>query len=289
VARSRLPRDSPQTYVRFAVELYEKGVSRIGHLFIKPSDGCRNCSLPDSMSPADWLTVASLRDSMWITTWIASGTILPRAPLLATLRYGLSNRATWTSSPRIISWRAWDPSDIDDLNRYYSEGRRVILAINDAMLYAARQSETTYESNHIVGLTSLIARTPQGFGSRSSVGAAKCRFRKGARYRKRISWAICMVMSLAGPSEIAKPGPSHSKWLTVGRPTCRPVAHSLPSEGHRTVVRAPAVHASGEVPHILAAERPRSIQGIARPCARLTDEHQRFSFRELFGVERRHW
>jgi hypothetical protein len=162
-----LASDSPQTYVRFAAELYEKGVSRIGDLWIKPSDGCRNCSLPDSMSPADWLTVASLRDStnVWFDVDHDVDSFWNNQAASATVGdiekwFEQSGYTDVKSEDNLVE--GLDPSDIDDLNRYYSEGRRVILAINDAMLYAARQSETTYKGNHIVGLISLIARTPQG-------------------------------------------------------------------------------------------------------------------------------
>jgi hypothetical protein len=55
-----------------------------------------------------------------------------------------------------------DPSDIDDLNRYYSDGRRVVLRTNSTMLYGAKQSDITYHGNHLVVLHSSIARTPQG-------------------------------------------------------------------------------------------------------------------------------
>ena len=62
----------------------------------------------------------------------------------------------------------------------------------------------------------------------------------------------------------------------------------LDSEGHRPVVRAPAVHALGKVPHVLAPDRPRLVQRIARPSARLTDENDRLSFRQILGIEGRH-
>jgi hypothetical protein len=55
--------DSPAAYARFAVELYEKGKATLGQLTIDPSSDCREYSPPPPMSPADWLTAASLRDS----------------------------------------------------------------------------------------------------------------------------------------------------------------------------------------------------------------------------------
>jgi hypothetical protein len=162
-----LASDSPQTYVRFAVELYERGVGRIGHLYVKPSDACRNYSPPNKMSPADWLTAASLRDSTngWFNVdhdvdsfWnnLASGADVGDIERW----FEQSGYTDVKSEDNILS--NLDASDIDDLNRYYSEGRRVVLCINSAMLYAAKQTDTTHGGNHIVGLHSPIARTSHG-------------------------------------------------------------------------------------------------------------------------------
>jgi hypothetical protein len=159
-----LASDEPRAYARFAIELYEKGASRLGDKLIEPSKDCRSYSPPDPISPADWLTAASLRDSSnwWrdvddVNAKKASGTTV-------------SDIETWfeqsgytdVKSEGEYDGSSLGSSDIDALNRYYNEGRRVVLCINDAMLYAARQTETTHKGNHIVGLHSLIARASQG-------------------------------------------------------------------------------------------------------------------------------
>jgi hypothetical protein len=48
-------------------------------------------------------------------------------------------------------------SDLALLNRYFGEGRRIVLRINSKLLYAATQSETTHKGNHEVVLRSPIA------------------------------------------------------------------------------------------------------------------------------------
>ena len=55
---------SPGLYARYIVNLYETGVAKIGDLEIEPSDDCRNYKIPPKSIPeADWIGLASLRDS----------------------------------------------------------------------------------------------------------------------------------------------------------------------------------------------------------------------------------
>lgn len=64
-----LATQSPKSYVKFAINLYDKGEATLGlggkQLSIRPGTDCRN-SNPDSfgMDHVDWLTLGSLRDSM---------------------------------------------------------------------------------------------------------------------------------------------------------------------------------------------------------------------------------
>ena len=53
--------------------------------------------------------------------------------------------------------RNLNESDLALLNRYFGEGRRVVLRINSKLLYADTQSETTHKGNHVVVLRSPIA------------------------------------------------------------------------------------------------------------------------------------
>ena len=119
------------------------------------------------MSPADWLTTASLRDStnLWFDVDHDVDSFWNNRAAEATL----GDIETWFEQSGYTdiqsednTFSSLDASDIDDLNRYYNEGRRVILRINSALLYAAHQTETTHKGNHFVGLASPIARTPQG-------------------------------------------------------------------------------------------------------------------------------
>jgi hypothetical protein len=52
----------PAEYQRFVSELYEKGKSRLGGLKISPGQKCKDYS-PIQMTAADWVALASIRDS----------------------------------------------------------------------------------------------------------------------------------------------------------------------------------------------------------------------------------
>ena len=53
----------PPEYRRFVTELYENGESKLGDLKIKPGKDCRNVNPDPHVAPADWVALASIRDS----------------------------------------------------------------------------------------------------------------------------------------------------------------------------------------------------------------------------------
>jgi hypothetical protein len=157
-----LASDKPLDYAGFAIKLYENGSSKIGDMLIEPSKGCRNYSPPMAMSPADWLTAASLRDSenWWFDVddadvGFSAGTSIGEIEKWFE-RAGYNDVE---SEDHLV--RNLNESDLALLNRYFGEGRRVVLRINSKLLYAATQSETTHKGNHVVVLRSPIAYSPQ--------------------------------------------------------------------------------------------------------------------------------
>jgi hypothetical protein len=60
-----LAKKDPGTYAKYIVDLYETGKGKIGNMTTKPGRSCRNYRLPTKsrMSDADWIGLASLRDS----------------------------------------------------------------------------------------------------------------------------------------------------------------------------------------------------------------------------------
>ena len=97
-----LASNSPATYARYAVDLYEKGNAKIGDI-LAPSTGCRTSSPPCSMSPADWLAAASLRNSdNW---WFDVDVVNVESPPVHHRRHRemvCAGQVIPTSSPRAI-------------------------------------------------------------------------------------------------------------------------------------------------------------------------------------------
>ena len=150
--------DKPLDYANFALKLYENGSAKIGDMLIEPSKGCRNYSPPSSMSPADWLTAASLRDSenWWFDVddadvGFSAGTSIDEIEKWFE-RAGYKDVESEDHLTRNLN-----ESDLALLNRYFGEGRRVVLRINSKLLYGDTQSETTHRANHVVVLRSPIA------------------------------------------------------------------------------------------------------------------------------------
>ncbi|MBB4365886.1 hypothetical protein GGD65_006955 [Bradyrhizobium sp. CIR18] len=149
--------DSPAAYAKYAIDLYENGKAMLGHLKIDPSSDCRQYSPPRPMSPADWLTGASLRDSenFWFNYSSMgdddSGT-------------RLNEMAQWFEKAGYTDVHCENNlfynlkmNDIEVVNRYYNAGYRTVLRINSKLLKAETQNEKSKKGNHVVILRSPIS------------------------------------------------------------------------------------------------------------------------------------
>ncbi|MDG9669728.1 hypothetical protein ONV78_18480 [Hahella sp. CR1] len=58
-----LATQKPLAYVKYAIDLYERGVASIGNIVVKPSRACRSYTYSSAINVCDWVTLASLRDS----------------------------------------------------------------------------------------------------------------------------------------------------------------------------------------------------------------------------------
>jgi hypothetical protein len=148
--------DSPDDYARFAVELYENGKAKLGDLTIDPSSDCRDYAPPPPMSPADWLTGASLRDSE--NFWFNFSSVGDDDGGTR-----LREMASWFKSAGYTDVHYQDNNfynlkraDIGTVNRYYSDGYRIVLRVNAKLLHKETQNEKSSKGNHIVILRSPI-------------------------------------------------------------------------------------------------------------------------------------
>ena len=57
-----LIRRDPETYVRFVIDLYDRGVAQLGTMKIAPGSDCRNYTPAGAIAAVDWVALAGLRD-----------------------------------------------------------------------------------------------------------------------------------------------------------------------------------------------------------------------------------
>jgi hypothetical protein len=149
--------DSPAVYAKYAIDLYEKGKAVLGELKIDPSSDCRQYSPPPPMSPADWLTAASLRDSenFWFNySSVGDDDGSTRLEEMVKWFEKAGYGDVHYESNLFYSLKL---NDIDVVNRYYNAGYRIVLRINSKLLYPETQNKKSSKGNHIVILRSPIS------------------------------------------------------------------------------------------------------------------------------------
>src|SRR5262249_3666582 len=144
------------------------GEGKVKNLTIKPSADLRKTTIPAGNDPADWIILASLRDSenwmftyhgdeRWTIPWLdvslddAKAIQMPPTGPRCFTRFRVSDVKTVTN---VLFTKDW--SDVRDANRLYRDGYKVSLFINTNMLSTATQGEASTTPNHWVGMASAI-------------------------------------------------------------------------------------------------------------------------------------
>ena len=147
--------DSPSTYAKYAIDLFEKGRAKIGRIEVEPSSDCRNYMPTGSVSHGEWLTAGSLRDS--------ENFLLDYDDVERSGSTRASEIARWMSKAGYKDVRSddnlltrRDASDIQMINGLYNQGYRVILRVNSKVLKPKEQNESSWRGNHFVVLRSPI-------------------------------------------------------------------------------------------------------------------------------------
>ena len=150
--------DSPVTYAKYAIDLFEKGRAKIGRIEVEPSHDCRHYLPPATVSHGEWLTAGSLRDS--------ENFLLDYDDVERSGSTRASEIARWMSKAGYKDVRSddnlfssRDASDIQMINGLYNQGYRVILRVNSKVLKPKEQNEGSWRGNHFVVLRSPITVT----------------------------------------------------------------------------------------------------------------------------------
>jgi len=153
--------DNPGEYVRFAVDLYEKGQAKLGRLVIEPGKDVRSYLPPTyAIDQVDWLTMASIRDSEnWLLDYDNADKEFAGITLPGELAHWFRLAGYSDVREETNLYFNKGTGTIDDANKLFAQGYRICVFINAQMLDAKEQTETSTIPNHWVVLQSAIARS----------------------------------------------------------------------------------------------------------------------------------
>lgn len=152
--------DLPETYARAIASLYEYGSATIGNRgmnhFLKPSADLLNYVLPATadMDQADWIILASLRDSEnWFLRFSSINDSVSAMTMPGTVVKWFV-QAGYTDVKEDTSLKFNSPlSNAQKASELLDAGYKVCLLINDNMLYTSRQDNGSQFPDHWVVLT----------------------------------------------------------------------------------------------------------------------------------------
>lgn len=127
--------DQPETYARFAVDLFEKGRGTLGSLEITPSSAVRAYAPGDKIAQADWLTMASVRDS---ENYLLAYSSVERELAGITLPHELANWFRLAGYQRVYDRTTYTPGGggpkwVEAANELLAQKWRICLFINADM------------------------------------------------------------------------------------------------------------------------------------------------------------
>jgi hypothetical protein len=163
-----LAQADPSAYAKLAIDLYEKAEGKVKSLTIKPSADLRKTAVPGGNDPADWIVLASLRDSEnWVFTYHgderwkvpffggsaddAKAIQMPHTVAAWFTSFGYSDVKNVTN---LLFTKDWD--DVRDADRLYRGGYKVSLFISANMLHAATQGDASTIPDHWVVMASPV-------------------------------------------------------------------------------------------------------------------------------------
>ena len=156
--------NNPDAYAQAAIDLYTTGRARINNLDIHPGNSVINAPVPGNTNPADWIMLASLRDS---DNWLLSasgffGSNVAGITIPSTIETWFRN-AGFTQIVNRTSLTGGDiPSvksmTVQQASQYYSQGYNVAMLIDADLLDASTQNDMfSMYPDHWIVLASTIA------------------------------------------------------------------------------------------------------------------------------------
>ena len=157
----------PSAYAKLAIDLFEKAEGKVKSLTIKPSADLRKTAVPGGNDAADWIVLASLRDSEnWLFTYHGDGRWnipyigsaddakaiqMPHTVAAWFTSFGYSDVKNVTN---LLFTKDWD--DVRDADRLYRSGYKVSLFISANILKTATQGDASTVPDHWVVMASPV-------------------------------------------------------------------------------------------------------------------------------------
>jgi hypothetical protein len=147
----------PLGYVKFIIDLYEKGEACLGKLQVKPSKALLAAPIPAGVPDVDWIPMAALRNSenaffdyVKDTNYFA-GMTLPHEMAAWFKALGYQDVVEHC---RVFGNKGW--FNAHRASEHRRKGYNVTLLVNAKLMYAAQMKFDSLVPNHWVGLTSEI-------------------------------------------------------------------------------------------------------------------------------------
>lgn len=147
----------PLAYVRFIINLYENGSATLGKLSVKPGKDLRSYALPRNESAADWIGLASIRDSAnWFFDYQSTTDEVAGITMPSTLESWFKRAGYKTVKNDTNVFFTKDRECAEAANKLLAQGYNVALFINADMLSSKTQDSKSVTPNHWVVLHSKI-------------------------------------------------------------------------------------------------------------------------------------
>lgn len=150
--------NNPEAYAWYVTHLWSNGSAKIGSLDVKPGLALRTYKPPaDKISPIDWMTLASLRDSEnAVLSYDSADVQVGGITIPATLSSWLSKSGVGSGKNSTNLVLTKGKSDIEEAERLRGASNHVCLLINADMLKTSTQNNKSIIPNHWVVLTGPV-------------------------------------------------------------------------------------------------------------------------------------
>jgi hypothetical protein len=160
--------DDPKAYAQTAINLFQTGLGVLRGLVFKPRKEVRDSAPTGGTDPADYILLASLRDSdnIWLSPvgrWEEMAGVTTPDDIEAWFkRAGYSRVHQVTSLTRVTKLPpGLLRQSLNIASVLFDKGWKIVLLIDNDVLYPAKQNNTSLWPNHWVALTSTISNTDE--------------------------------------------------------------------------------------------------------------------------------